>query len=229
MRRNKITIVTFYGIDGSGKTTLARLLAGIFRREKVNVYTIRLRAHHTLMYLLIRFLFWAKGLNYKLAQGKPAYFNYIVKYYFRDRRLFVALEIASVLTWFIIRVLPKKILCRNHVIFIADRFIPDFIVMLHYTSNLNESTLLKLMKFFERFTLAFSSIVYFHIYVDPHTAILRKKEEQLYPRFVAYLSAMYGWIGRYINHVTVNTTNKNPLESAIQIVNYLKLSKVLKS
>ena len=229
MRRNKTTIVAFYGIDGSGKTTLARLLAGIFRKEKVNVYIIRLRAHHTLAYLLIRFLFWAKGLNYKLAQGKPAYFNYIVKYYFRDRKLFVALEIASVLIWFIIRVLPKKILCRKRLIFIADRFIPDFIVMLHYTSNLNESTLLKLMKFLERFTLAFSSIVYFHIYVDPHTAILRKKEEQLHPRFIVYLSAMYGWIGRYINHVTVNTTNKNPLESATQIVSYLKLSRVLKS
>jgi len=133
------------------------------------------------MYLLIRFLFWAKGLNYKLVQGKPAHLNYIVKYYFRGRRPFVMLEIASVLVWLIIRVLPRRILCGDRIVFIADRFIPDFIVMLHYTSNLSEFTLLKLMKFLERLVLTFSTIVYFHIYVDPHTAILRKKEEQLHP------------------------------------------------
>jgi len=229
MRKSKVTVVTFYGIDGSGKTTLARLLAGILRKEKMNVYIVRLRAHHTLMYLLIRFLFWAKGLNYKLAQGRPAYFNYVVKYYFKGGRLYVALEIVSVLMWLIVKVLSKRILCRDHVIFIADRFIPDFIVMLHYTSNLNESTLLKLIKFFERFMLSFSNVVYFYIHVDPYIAILRKPEEQLHLRFVTYLSTMYRWIGRYINHITINTTNKNPLESVIQIVRYLKLSGVLEA
>ena len=221
MRGNKVIIIVFYGIDGSGKTTLARLLASVLEEKKVNVYIVRLRAHHTLMYLLIRFLFWIKRLNYKLLQGKPIHLNYIMKQYLGDRMLYVMLEITSILIWFMMEMLPRQILRRKHAIFIADRFIPDFIVTLYYTSRLDEYMLLKLARFFEKLMLI--NPIYFHVYVDPYIAVSRKREECLHTQFITHLSAKYKWISRYLNHITIDTTNKKPFESIIQVLNHLKL------
>jgi thymidylate kinase len=227
MQGGKATIIVFYGIDGSGKTTLARLLACVLKEKKVNVYMVRLRAHHTLMYLLIRFLFWVKGLDYKLLQGKPIHLNYIVKQYLGGKRLYAILEIMSVLIWFMIEMLSRQILRRKHTIFIADRFIPDFIVMLHYTSKLDEHTLLKLAKFFEKLMLI--NPIYLHVYVDPRIAVSRKKGECLHPQFTMYLFAKYEWISKYLNHITIDTTNKKPFESIIQVLDHLKLLRVTRA
>jgi thymidylate kinase len=223
MLRNKRVVIAFYGIDGSGKTTLAKLLANLFKAKRMNVYVIRLRAHHTFMYVLIRLVLLVKGYDYNLLRGKPLHLNYIVKKYFGDKILYVTLEIVSVLIWFIIEFFPQKILQRSDTVFIADRFVPDFIVMLRYTSYLNEQTLLKLAKVLEKFM--YINPVYFHIYVDPHKAIIRKKEEKLHPLFVIYLSAKYQWISKYLEHVTIDTTNKKPLELMTQVLDYLDYRK----
>jgi thymidylate kinase len=219
MLKNKALFIVFYGIDGSGKTTLATSLASIFGIKQTKAYIVRLRAHHTLMYLLLRFFFLLKGYEYKSIQGKPIFLNYLVKQYLGHRKLYITLEVTSVIAWYMIEVFPKKILGRKPVVFIADRFLPDFIVMLHYTSSVDKGKLLKLYRFLEK--LMSISIVYFYVYVDPYIAISRKREEKLYPQFTLYLTNRYEWANKYLRHYTIDTTNRNPQESIIQVLSHL--------
>lgn len=225
--KNNITVVAFFGIDGSGKTTLANLLANILKKMSTKVYIVRLRAHHTLMYILIRLFFWGKNYDFKTLQGKPLHSNYIIKQYFGNKGLYVVLEIAGVLIWLMMKILPRLILWKKRVIFIADRFIPDFIVMLSFTSNCEEHRLLKLAKFLEK--IMHAKIIYFHVYVDPCVAVVRKREEQLYPQFTMYMALKYQWISKYLECITIDTTNRGPHELVTQIFEILKQQRIIKT
>jgi len=147
-------------------------------------------------------------------------FNYLVKQYFGHRKLYIVLEVLSIIAWYLIEVFPKKIFGGKPIVFIADRFLPDFIVMLCFTSNINENELLKLYKFLEK--LMSINAIYFYIYVNPYIAVVRKKEEKLHPQFTLYLTDRYEWINRYLQHYTVNTTNRKPHESMLQVLLYLE-------
>jgi thymidylate kinase len=220
MARSKALIIAFYGIDGAGKTTLADLLARILRKKQIRVYSVRLRSHHTLMYLLIRVFFALKGYDYKSIQGMPILLNYIIKQYFGKQRLYIVLEVASVLAWYIIKVIPRKIFGRKPIVFIAERFLPDFIVMLHYTSGISDDELLKIYRFLEK--LMHLNIIYFYVYVDPHLAITRKREERLHPSFTLYLASRYERINAHLHHYTIDTMRKTPSEPLLQVLSYLK-------
>jgi thymidylate kinase len=220
MARSKALIIAFYGIDGGGKTTLANLLVTILRKKQTRVYSVRLRAHHTFMYLLTRIFFLLKGYNYKSIQGMPIFLNYIVKQYFGRQRLYVALEVVSVLAWYIMEILPRRIFGGKPIVFVADRFLPDFIVILHYTSGIRDDKLLKIYRFLERSMPL--DIIYFYVYVDPDLAVARKKEEKLHPQFILYLASRYERINVHLHHYIIDTTNKTPSESLSLVLSYLK-------
>lgn len=186
----------------------------------MRVYSVGLRAHHTLMYLLIRVFFSLKGYDYKSIRGMPILLNYIIKKYLGKQKLYVVLEVASVLVWYIIKVLPRKIFGGRPIVFVADRFLPDFIVMLHYTSGTSDDKLLKIYRFLEK--LMHLNIIYFYVYVDPHLAVTRKREEGLHPSFILYLASRYERINAHLHHYTISTMNKTPSESLLQVLSYLK-------
>jgi energy-coupling factor transporter ATP-binding protein EcfA2 len=225
MQENKVTIIAFYGIDGSGKTTLAQLLMNIIKRKYTHVHLIRLRAHHTIVYLLLRFFFRIKGYDYKKLQGRPAHLSYLIKYYFRRwMSILLLLEIIGVIMWYLLRVVPRICLQRR-VIFIADRFLPDFIVMLSYIGELSEKRLAHLYKFLEN--LQRFKPIYIYTYVNPYVAMIRKRDEDSPLSFILNLVLRYEQINRYIGHHTIDTTNKTIRESILQLLSYLRHSKII--
>jgi thymidylate kinase len=219
-------IIAFYGIDGSGKTTLATLIASILKARSYSTSIVRIRAHHTLMYIIIRLIFWLKGYDYKSLEGKPLYSNYIIRKYLRARKLYIVLEIVGVLLWFMVKLIPQTIMCgKRKRIIIADRYIPDFAVMQAFTSGIDDSYLIKLVRFLEKFSGIHP--LYFYVYVNPHLALVRKKDEHLTISFCNYMTSKYQYISKFLNPIFIDTANRKPTEIVVEILEELRKQHLL--
>lgn len=226
MHLNSKRIIAFYGIDGSGKTTLATLLADELKTRSYCVSIVRLRAHHTLMYVIIRLFFWLKGFDYKSLENKPLHLNYILRKYLGARRLCIILEIIGVQVWFMLKLIPQAIMHgKNKRIIIADRYIPDFAVMLAFTSSIDDNCLIKLAWFLDKF----SGIkpLYFYIYIDPYLALIRKKDEYLNISFCNYMILKYQYISKFLCPIFIDTTDREPAEIMAEILEELKKQHLL--
>jgi|GEM_PF-849009 len=213
-------IIAFYGIDGSGKTTLATILADALRLRSYRTCIIRIRSHHTLMYAIVRLILWLKGFDYNSLKNKPLHLNYIIRKYLGTERLYTILEILGVQVWFMLKLITHAIMCLGHKsIIIADRYIPDFVVMLAFTSDIDNDRLIKLVWFFEKFARV--KPLYFYIYVDPHLALNRKKDEYLTMSFCNYMVLKYQYINNFLHPIFIDTTNRRPIEIVADILEEL--------
>jgi len=210
-------IIVFYGIDGSGKSTLALSLSRLLSKSSYRVKLVKMRGHHTIVYILTRFILWIKGIKYNFLQGKPLYLNYIVTKYFKNKRLYIMLEIVGVLLWFILRLIPILILYRNNKsLIIADRYIPDFVTTLAFTSGIKDQTMVRIAWFLERFQRL--KPIYFYVHVNPDQALLRKKDEHLTKSFCIFMLSKYEYLSKYLGLVFSIDTSNNKKENAISIV-----------
>lgn len=210
------SIIVFYGIDGSGKSTLALSLARLLSKYSYRVKIVKLRGHHTIVYILVRFILWIRGVNYRSLQGKPLYLNYIITRHFKNKRLYITLEIIGVLLWFILRLIPILILHRNNKsLIIADRYIPDFVTTLAFTSGIKDQTMVRIAWFLERFQRL--KPIYFFIYVDPDQALMRKKDEHLTKSFCTFMDSKYKRLSKHLNSV-IFIDASNQIEDIIPII-----------
>jgi energy-coupling factor transporter ATP-binding protein EcfA2 len=219
-------VIAFYGIDGSGKTTLATLLADVLKARSYYVNITGIRAHHTLMHVIIRLIFWLKGFDYKSLENKPLHLNYIIRKHLRVRSFYTILEIIGVQVWFLLKLIPRAFMHRGcKRIIIADRYIPDFAAMLAFTSSINNSCLIKLIWFLEKFTCV--KPLYFYVHVDPYLSLNRKKDECLTMSFCNYMALKYQYINKFLHPILVDTTNRKPTEIMIDILEELRKNHLL--
>ncbi|UNQ73150.1 hypothetical protein [Infirmifilum sp. NZ] len=173
-----------------------------------------MRGHHTIMYVLIRFLFRIKRIDYKFARGKPLYLNYMVSKYFKSKKFYILLEIAGVLVWFIVKIFPLAVLAtlyKDEILIIADRYVPDFVVLMSLTSKISNNDMVRIARFLERIQPL--RPLYFYVYADPSIALKRKSEERLTMSFCNLMDTKYQALNKFIHPVLlIDTTNKRPVE-----------------
>lgn len=214
-------ILVFYGVDGSGKSTLAYLLADTLRKYSYHAKIIRLRGHHTIMYVIMRFVFWIKGVNYRSIRGRPLHLNYITMKYFRTKKLYILFEIIGVLMWFILKLSPFIILCRDSKsLIIADRYIPDFAVLISFTADISNKNMTRLVWFLEKIQPL--KPLYFYIYADLPLVLRRKMEEHLTESFCSFMILKYQAINKYLNPIPIDTSNRKPEEIIPEILKELE-------
>lgn len=214
-------IIVFYGIDGSGKSTLVKILSTMLRKNYY-VKIIKLRGHHTVMYVILRFLLFLKGLNYTFLQNKLVYLNYIIRCYFKNKQLYIFLEILGVIIWFFWNLLPNIYLCRNNkCVIIADRYLPDFAVLLAFTTEIKKRKMIRIIKFLEKIPRI--KPIYFHIYLNPKIALDRKKDEDLVISFCSFMDSRYQYISKQLNSIVINTSDRKPMDLISNIVEILKI------
>ncbi|MEM4490592.1 MAG: hypothetical protein QXK41_05470 [Desulfurococcaceae archaeon] len=127
------------------------------------------------------------------------------------------LEIVGVLLWFILRLIPILILYRdNKSLIIADRYIPDFVTTLAFTSGIKDQTMVRIAWFLEKFQRLKS--IYFYVYVNPDQALLRKKDESLTKSFCTFMLSKYEYLSKYLGSVLSIDTSSDRIEDAISII-----------
>jgi len=116
-------MVAIFGPDGTGKTTLAKMITRYLSSKGIKTAYIRFKSHHLAMYLMIRFL---QKLSLIPLTNSPRILDYTLKRYFGRSRLYPYLELINGITWLFINVKVRKVLGVDVVV--SERYIPDFLV-----------------------------------------------------------------------------------------------------
>ncbi len=208
-----MTIIAFYGPDGAGKTTTAILVARLLSMRDYRVSIIRLREHHLLMYLLIRFL-QRTGLLPKTCSLRELDYKFI-SLIRKSLKVIIFLEWINAIAWIILNVGLRKML--GYVI-VAERSIPDFIVSLRMLSlnTLNRDSLL--IKILDNITYKTKSI---YLYARPNILLKRKTKEKLTRDYINYLISEYTFLAVKYRSLSIDTSSTSPKDIVSKVIKYI--------
>jgi len=192
-------IISFFGPDGSGKTTLSKTLKEYISRRGRKTRHIRLRSHHLAMYILLTIM---RKLRLVPHTYSPRILTYSIKRYFNNSRLFVYLELINVVIWVMINVKIRNLFTRSVVI--AERYIPDFIVDMLLLSP-NKKTLDLLIRTLTPFMRDTIKIL---LYATPDDMLKRKQDEKLSRRYLNAQLLLYAIVARRLGVDLVLNTSK---------------------
>jgi len=188
--------IVFSGCDGSGKTTLSKLLTSHISSYYGFTCVHWFRGSHLFASVLARFLYCFKVLR---GLCNP-YYKICVPKELKD--LWAHIEFWSLLPHIFTRVLLKRT-CR---FLICDRGFLDFIVWIIVTLNYSEFLRSVYGRFLLRLAVRERSI---YLYGDLDVLAVRADV----PRwFIARELAVYNVLSRYVSLCSVNTGDRRPLE-----------------
>ena len=199
--------VVFSGADGSGKTTVSKLLAFYIFKYKYNSTCVHwFRGSHLLASILARFTSYFETFR---GNCNPYYRICIPK---KLRGLWVHVEFWSLLPHILVRALFKRV-CR---FLICDRGFLDFIVWVVVT--LNYPGLLRGLYggFLLRLAARERPI---YLYAEP--GVLAKRADV--PReFIVRELAVYNVLAKYVSSCSIDTGAKSPWETLRDVLKCLE-------
>lgn len=201
-------LIILFGPDGSGKTTLAKVLAKEFESHSFNVKISWMRGTHTLASLLARFM---SKFTFFRGSDNPYYRMTIPN---SAKKVWQLIEFISVLPILLTRfILPSSL---GYTI-IAERYIPDFLVWVAVTTN--DPSYLN--SFSARTLLALTLKTRIRIYVKADIKKLIDRRSDMYPFFIKKEFILYEKLAKSIGSFTLDTTNKSVDESLNNLLAFL--------
>jgi len=185
-------LIILFGSDGAGKTTLAKNIAVELQKLGYNVVNIKMKLHHLLMFLVLKFL---QKINVIPQINSPRVLEYSLRSIFKNSKMFVFLEFLNIILWYIFFAAPK--LRKKNVIVIADRFSPDSIVALSVITPRIPQILEKVLLMLCRNAIAI------YVYGDIKTLILRKREEMLSETYLKYIMVQYSRVLNMLKQISL--------------------------
>jgi len=205
-------LIVFFGPDGSGKTTQARLLASHLQQQGFKVRLVWIRAHHSLASILSKILV-SFGYYRIIFSQEKRYKLFDVKLLPRLKRFWGFIEFISVLPWILIKV--KLPLLLGYVV-IADRYVVDTTVSVAYflggygfLSEYAAKILLSMV----------SDAFLIHLDAETEVIIERRKDEKLDLDFIQFQRRFYPSFATLLGVLSVNTSNKSVMDTFKIILN----------
>lgn len=199
--------VCLFGPDGSGKTTLARMLKDFMQAHGVRATTTWVRGTHTIASLIARVYRAALG-NKVIKSGCNPYYSVCVRGH--SKHVWSLLEVIGVSPLIIARFILAS---RIYDLVIAERSPPDFIVWLFLTFGGEPPPALALSYALSVTSKVCDKVVY--VTADPKALMRRRPEDT--PRILLSLS-IYEALAKFLGAPTIDTTTKTPEESLAELL-----------
>lgn len=202
----RLRLVYFYGSDGVGKTTHAKIALYVLRRLGIPAVHTNLKLHHTLSYFILKLVLGQGSLEWYLGFPEPTRT--------KIRRPLAILEILSTFIALFFRIILFWMLGYT---IVCDRYVIDTLVTLSaflgdrkILNNWFAETMLK--------TIPHDSLL-IHLDSDANTILSRKKDEPLTRSLINYYRKIYHAYTSYLYEdrfriLVINTSRKSILDTA---------------
>jgi thymidylate kinase len=208
-------IISFFGPDGSGKTTLARVLVRELKHRGLMPLISWMRGTHTLASIIARMI--AKFSVFR-GQDNPYYGVSIPS---GMRRLWQLLEFMSVLPVLLVKFILPSILGYT---VIAERYIPDFLAWISTTTR-DEDYLDRLEA---RFMLALSAKANVRIYVTASEAeLIKRRSGEVDQKFLSRQLKLYNRLAKIVKAYKIDTTGRSVEETLDSLLSLVQPSMLL--
>jgi energy-coupling factor transporter ATP-binding protein EcfA2 len=216
MRYNRFVIFT--GVDGSGKTTLAKLLVTYLRKKKGRVLYVWIKSLHLLAYYISRI--FEISNRFELIVNPNGML--IKRFYVKGLGSFCAvwpfIEFISVLPWVVLKVyLP---IFFGYTV-ITDRYLIDTLITV--STRIGDPNLSR--RFLGRLMLKLipKDSVVIQLNADLNTILERRKDiEYTYEEIQEQIS-LYKLLSRKINAYELDTTDTSSKKNLEKIINLINL------
>lgn len=194
-------IVSFFGPDGSGKTSLAKKTAAALSGNGFKVKTSWMRGTHTFAYLFARTL-----RMHAAFQGSNHFMVSIPK---RLKPIWRFLEFVSVMP-----VLVYRFILPNMLGFwvVGERYVVDFVVWVSIVTN--DQDFMSSLESRILLSLTRKSIVNIYVTADIGELTARSSESHV---FISSQQELYAVLSKKLNAFKIDTTHQN-VESSFQQV-----------
>ena len=211
-------IIAFTGVDGSGKTIIARTIATLLLKRKLKVKILWIKSLHTLAYLTYCFFRKTWGIEYVINPKNKTIEHYATQYMGKMGKLWGLIEFISIIPWILVANILKHI---NYTV-ICDRYLADFLA----TVSLRVRDPLWWAKSIPgKFLLTLQSKTQtIHLKISVSTALKRRPSIEYSLNELKTLIATYRIIAKTINAVEVVNENRNLGEVVEEVINYLNLN-----
>lgn len=218
LRRGFPKAVLFFGPDGVGKTTQARLLIRYLRFRKSRPWWVWIRGRHSLAFLLA--CFFTKLGYYKIVKTSRG-----TKHKVFDPQLLPKLhllwgiiEFVSVLPWILLRVYLPIFLGYT---IVAERYVVDTVVYLSYWLGYDF-----LQGFLAKILLNFIPKDSVLIHFDAETQLLLKRiqNDTVTKDFVVFQRRVCYILAKMLNAVTIDTSKSDVKQTFQQILEVLNVN-----
>ncbi len=204
-----MTIICFFGPDGSGKTTLAKGLVKKIETSNGKAKISWMRGTHTLSSLLAKLLSRIESFK---GSNNPYYGITIPQNFIKFWQF---IEFISMLPILFTRFLFPSLLGY---IVIAERYLPDFIVwIVIITKDVNY-----LNSLMTKFMIALSLKAEVRIYITAELVELLQRRNDVNSQFIREQIWLYANLLRPLKAFKLDTTHKSPSESLDFVYNHWK-------
>ena len=209
-----MTIICFFGPDGSGKTSLARTLASDLQRNGHKIRLSWMRGSHTFASIIARFL----G-KFSVFKGKDnPYYQITIPKKFCSIWKFI--EFISALPIILLRFIIPDLLGST---VIAERYVPDFIVWVTLTTEDPKYY----NSFASKFLIALALRSKVRLYLTAEYAELIKRRNDIDHLFLQRQLVLYEKLATILNAFKLDTTDKNVKESSEILWNFITNSNLI--